>query len=80
MDYLYGTVPGSEPKLAATFDSEAQLLAYVTWARLKHNPNGIDKFEQGSVLAGYSGWKHSATPLTDEDSDSVFHDPTPNMM
>jgi len=80
MDYLYGTVQGSAPRLAATFDSEAQLLAYVTWARLKTDSNGKDKFEQCSVLVGYSGWKHSPTPLTDEDPQSVFHDPTPNMM
>ena len=29
---LYGSKPGVERNLVATFDSEAQLLAYVGWA------------------------------------------------
>ena len=34
MCYLYASKPGVERKLVATFDSDAQLLAYVGWATL----------------------------------------------
>lgn len=53
MYYLYASKPGVSRKLVATFDSEAQLLAYVGWATLAKNPDGTSKFEQGSALAGY---------------------------
>ena len=48
MHYLYGTKPGAEAKLVATFASDQQLLAYVRWATLKTNPDetaaeGVDK-------------------------------------
>jgi hypothetical protein len=78
--YLYASKPGVNRKLVATFDSEAQLLAYVGWATLKANPNGTAKFEQGSALAGYQRWEKSATPLTDEDPTEVFHNPSPSML
>ena len=41
MFYLYGSKPRVENKLAATFDSEQQLLAYVRWATLKTNPQNV---------------------------------------
>lgn len=80
MHYLYGLKPGSPRRLAATFDSEPQLLAYVGWATLAKNPDGTAKFEQKSALTGYQRWEQSATPLTDEDPVSVFHNPTPSML
>jgi len=78
--YLYGSKPGVSRRLVATFDSEPQTLAYVNWAKLKTNSDGSAKFEQGSALAGYDHWDHSSMPLTQEDSDEVFHNPTPNML
>jgi len=80
MDYLYGSKGGTDWKLVATFDSDMQCLAYVNWAKLKENADGTQKFEQGSVLSGYQLWNHSQAPLTDEDSDEVFHNPSPNML
>ncbi|HEV3304140.1 MAG TPA: hypothetical protein VG055_31105 [Planctomycetaceae bacterium] len=80
MHYLYASKAGGPRKLVATFDSEAQLLAYVGWATLKTNPDGSAKFEQGSALAGYQRWEKSETPLTDEDASEVFHNPSPNML
>ena len=60
MRYLYGSKHGGGKKLAATFDSEQQLLAYVRWATLqetgKHDGLTEGKFEQGSALAGYRAW------------------------
>ncbi|HXY33834.1 MAG TPA: hypothetical protein VEI07_06365 [Planctomycetaceae bacterium] len=80
MHYLYGSKAGAGRKLVATFDSEAQLLAYVGWATLKTNPDGTAKFEQGSALAGYQRWEKSDAPLTGEDATTVFHNPSPNML
>lgn len=80
MHYLYGSKQGAKRILVATFDSEPQTLAYVNWARLKSNPNGSSKFEQGSVLTGYDRWEHSETPLTEDSSEDVFHNPSPNML
>jgi len=78
--YLYGSKKGVVRKLAATFDSEAQLLSYVNWAILKTNRDGTAKFEQGSALAGYERWEHSPTPLTNEPPEEVFHNPSPSML
>lgn len=80
MHYLYGTKPGVSKRLVATFDSEPQTLAYVNWARLKSNPDGTAKFEQGSALSGYNHWEHSSSPITDDDPESVFHNPSPGML
>jgi hypothetical protein len=67
-------------RLVATFGSEQQLLAYVRWATLQDLGNQSGKFEQGSVLAGYSAWEQSPEPLTEEDSTAVEHNPTPSML
>lgn len=80
MHYLYGSKPGVARKLVATFDSEAQLRAYVTWATLSKAPDGTHKFEQGSALASYRQWEGSETPLTEDDSESVVHNPSPSML
>jgi len=80
MYYLYGSKPGIARQLVATFDSEAQLLAYVGWATLSKGPDGASKFEQGSALASYRGWEKSATPLTDDDAAQVVHNPSPSML
>ena len=68
-----------ERKLLATFGSEQQLLAYVRWATLASDEHG-SKFEQQSVLAGYQSCSQSAQPLTDDDSESVVHNPSPTML
>ena len=80
MHYLYATKKQSERKLVATFGSEQQLLAYVRWATLKDLGDQRGKFEQQSALANYDTWEQSTAPLTDEDADSVVHNPTPSML
>jgi hypothetical protein len=80
MNYLYGLTPKDEMKLVATFDSDAQLRTYVTWATLKSHEDGTRKFEQGSALATFKRFAASKTPLTGEDAESVFHNPSPAML
>ena len=80
MHYLYGSKPNVERRLIATFSSEQQLLAYVRWATLQRTGERAGKFEQGSVLAGYSGWESSSQPLTDDEPTDVDHNPTPSML
>ena len=80
MQYLYGTKRGVTRRLVATFGSEQQLLAYVRWATLEDFGNQRGKFEQGSALASYDSWEQAAEPLTDENADSVEHNPTPSML
>jgi hypothetical protein len=79
MHYLYGAKQGIERKLVATFGSEQQLLAYVRWATLSEQ-QGVFRFEQQSALAGYVRWSQSDSPLTDDDAESVVHNPTPTML
>jgi hypothetical protein len=80
MHYLYGSKKSVPCRLVATFDSEAQLLAYVRWATLEEHGERKGKFEQGSPLAGYEAWERSTTPLTDDDPDAVMHNPSPSML
>ena len=80
MYFLYGSKPRVAKKLAATFDSEQQLLAYVRWATLKTNPDGTSKFEQGSALAGYDRWEYGQQQNPLDDHTSVPHNPTPSML
>ncbi|HEV3023370.1 MAG TPA: hypothetical protein VGX76_12920 [Pirellulales bacterium] len=80
MRYLYGVKRGKPPKLVATFDSQQQLLAYVRWATLKKDENGLYKFEQGSSLVGYDAFEESTSPKTDDDPAVVEHNPTPSML
>ena len=80
MHYLYGEKPGQPPRLVATFTSEQQLLSYVRWATLEELGERQGKFEQGSALASFRGWQHSVEPLTDEDTETVLHNPTPSML
>ena len=80
MHFLYASKPGVPRKLVASFDSEQQLLAYVGWATLKKNPDGTSKFEQGSALASYQRWEPSAAPLTEDDPETVVHNPSPSML
>ena len=79
MYFLYGVKPDRQ-KLVATFGSEQQLKAYVRWATLKVFDDQRHSFEQGSVLAGYQGFRESAEPLTDESTESVAHNPSPTML
>jgi hypothetical protein len=80
MRLLYGSKKGVAGKLVATFDSEQQLLSYVRWATLMPAGKQAGKFEQGSALASYSSWEQSATPLTDDDEQSVVHNLSPSML
>jgi hypothetical protein len=80
MLYLYCLKSGKTKKLAATFDSEQQMLAYVRWATLQKNDDGSFKFEQGSPLVGCTGYEQSRTPLTEDDAQAVPHNPTPSML
>jgi hypothetical protein len=80
MHFLYGSKRDVERRLVGTFSSEQQLLAYVRWATLEETGERAGKFEQGSVLAGYSRWESSPQPLTDEDATVVNHNPTPSML
>jgi hypothetical protein len=79
MHYLYGSRPGAPRRLVATFDSEAQLLAYVRWATLSEH-DGARKFEKGSSLAGSQGYNHASEPLTNDDAAAVDHNPSPSML
>jgi hypothetical protein len=79
MYYLYGSRPGVPGRLVATFDSEAQLRAYVLWATLSEH-DGIRKFEQGSSLAGYHEYSFSSKLLTNDDPAAVDHNPSPSML
>jgi hypothetical protein len=78
--YPYGSKKDLARKLVATFDSEQQLLAYVRWATLVPAGHQAGKFEQGSALASYSSWEQSLTSLTDEDVESVAHNPSPSTL
>jgi hypothetical protein len=78
--YLYGLKHNAPRRLVATFGSEQQLLAYVRWATLGGSGGKGSKFEQGSALAGYSGWEYSEELLTDDDEESGVHNPTPSML
>jgi hypothetical protein len=80
MHYLYGSKKSVPRRLVATFDSEAQLLAYVRWATLEEHGERKGKFEQGSSLAGYEAWERSTTPITDDDPSAVMHNPSPSML
>jgi hypothetical protein len=80
MHYLYGSKRGAPRRLVATFSSEAQLTAYVRWSTLVDFGEQRGKFEQGSALASYDAWEQSDEPLTDEDPESVEHNPTPSML
>ncbi|REK12773.1 MAG: hypothetical protein DWQ37_11140 [Planctomycetota bacterium] len=79
MQYLYGSKKDQPPRLVATFDSEQQLLAYVRWATLSEK-EGVSKFEQGSALASYQAWSHSAEPREGDGPQSVPHNPSPTML
>jgi hypothetical protein len=80
MNYLYGSKQGGPRRLAATFGSEQQLLAYVRWATLESKGEQRGKFEQKSALASYDAWERSAEPLTEEDASDVDYNPTPSML
>ena len=80
MHFLYGSKSNVSRRLVGTFSSEAQLRAYVRWATLEPTGERSGKFEQGSVLAGYSSWEATDKPLTDDDPSTVEHNPTPSML
>jgi hypothetical protein len=80
MRFLYASKRGGPLRLAATFDSEQQLRAYVNWATLEGDLGGTKKFEQGSALASHDAWEESAVPLNDDDAGEVPHNPSPSML
>lgn len=80
MHYLYGSKRGGPFRLVATFGSEQLLSAYVRWATLESHGPQQGKFEQGSALASCQAWKSSNDPLTDDDPESVVHNPSPSML
>jgi hypothetical protein len=80
MRYLYGSKRGQSKRLVATFGSEQQLLAYVSWATLESHGEQRGKFEQKSALAGYDSWEQSNQPLNEDAADAVVHNPTPSML
>ena len=80
MYFLYGLNAAGTRRLAATFDSEQQLRAYLGWATLRENADGTRKFEQGSALVGSVRFEQSPEPLSDEDPEQVLHNPTPSML
>ena len=80
MYYLYGLKDNAPRRLVATFGSEPQFLAYVRWATVGGSGDKGSKFEQGSALAGYSGWEYAEQLLTDDDDESVVHNPTSSML
>jgi hypothetical protein len=77
--YICGSKQDVARRLVATFDAEPQLLAYVRWATIGQT-GGTPKFEQGSALAGYTGWEYSDDPLTEEDKERVTHNSTLSML
>jgi hypothetical protein len=79
MHFLYGLRPGFPAKLVATFDREEQSKAYLLWATLSRR-DGAFQFEKGSALAGYHDAAQSSQPLTNEDPETVDHNPTPSML
>jgi hypothetical protein len=79
MYYLYGSRAGAPMRLVATFDSEAQLLAYVRWATLSEH-GGVRRFEKGSSLAGSNEFSYSGEPVTNDDPATADHNPSPSML
>lgn len=80
MYYLYGSKPGVERRPVASFDSEQQLLSYVRWATLKENADGTFKFEQGSVLVGFTGYSYGGEPAAEGADPELPHNPSPSML
>jgi hypothetical protein len=80
MHYLYGSKKNVSSRLVATFDSQQQLLSYVRWATLEDHGERRGKFEQGSALAGYEAWTNTTDPATEDDPETVVHNPTPSML
>jgi hypothetical protein len=81
MVYLYAQKNEQPLRLAATFDTQEQLLTYVRWATLQSTGSRAGKFEQGSVLASFHGWNDSATPISEGDATAdVPHNPSPTML
>ena len=79
MYYLYAPRARAPRRLVATFDSEAQLLAYVRWATLSEH-GGVRRFEKGSSLAGSHEFSYSSEPITNDDSATADHNPSPSML
>ena len=75
---LYGIKGDNDRRIVATFGSEQQLLAYVSWATLRRNEDGTFKFEQKTPLTGCVKYDYSRASR-DELID-VPYNPTPSML
>ena len=82
---LYG-IKCDNRKLAATFDSEAQLRSYVQWSILKKNDDGTFKFEQNTPLTGCTAYEYKQSnvdeaSLEEANADpNLVHNPSPGML
>lgn len=77
---LYGLKPGKTQTLVATFDSEAQLRAYVQWATLSMQPDGSRSFEQKTPLTGYRDFAYDEQRDLMSDDVDLPHNPSPSML
>lgn len=75
---LYGIKRGQSETLVASFDSEAQLRAYVQWATLSEAPDGTRNFEQKTPLTGYKDLTYHE--CEDVDDPDLPHNPSPSML
>lgn len=77
---LYGIKPGQAETMVATFDSEAQLLAYVQWATLALQQDGTRNFEQKTPLTGYKNFTYNEHLDLTMDESELPHNPSPGML
>jgi hypothetical protein len=77
---LYGIKPGQAETMVATFDSEAQLRAYVQWATLSVQQDGTRAFEQKTPLTGYKSFTYHEHPDLSSDESDLPHNPSPSML
>ncbi len=80
MYFLYGKRRDGTTELVAKFGSEQQLKAYVQYATLKVDDEGIYKFEQKTPLTGCIGYSYSADAPADDHKADVPFNPSPGML
>ncbi len=77
---LFGRKADASRRLVATFDSEQQLLAYLSWATLRKEPDGTRKFEQNTPLTGCTGYDYAEAAAHPGEGAPVPHNPSPGML
>lgn len=80
MHYLYGKRRNGTTELVATFGSEQQLLAYVSYATLRTNDDGTQVFEQQTPLSGCIGYTVAAEASEEDQQKDVPFNPSPTML